>query len=142
MKRRIQIRRNAADPVALAIEEGRKQGIAEQKEQESAIVTKAVGRALEGERERHQKELRQMQAQMNGLNHQIVEMRNEIEMLERNGGQRDVVQEKIRKRLQSDDTRDWIAQFGDAEDAPFVEDEGEYGRSPASPARGRHRVRR
>ncbi len=142
MKRRIQIRRNASDPVALAIEEGRKQGRAEQKKEEDSIVGAAVARARGDAREAHDKEVQAMQQEQNRLHMQIVEMRNEIEMLERNGGQRDVVQEKIRKRLQSDDTRDWIAQFGDAEDAPFVEDEGEYGRSPASPARGRHRVRR
>lgn len=141
MKRRIQIRRDAADPVAVALEEGRKLGRADQKKDESRIVAAAVATALAGEQVRHNKDMDNARQEINHLNQRLVEVRNEVERLQRSGARIDPTQEKIRKRLQTDDTKDWIAQFGDG-DEPFIEDEAEYGRSPASPTTGRPRFRR
>lgn len=141
MKRRVLIRRDASagDPIKLALEEGRQQGLKEGEEIAVTQAAYAADTARTHERKVHLKTIAGMEKEISNLNMQLVRQRNEIErILKRQEPRaRDRVEEKVRKRLQGNDTKDWIAQFGDGEEAPYVEDEGEYGRSPVRP-----RVRR
>lgn len=141
MKRRVQIRRNTsdADPFKLALEQGREQGREEGREIANKRVKATDKAARADERAVHLKTIASMEEEIRNLNVELVRQRNEIErILKRQEPRaRDRVEEKVRKRLQGNDTKDWIAQFGDGEEAPYVEDEGEYGRSPVRP-----RVRR
>ncbi len=138
MKRRVQIRRdtNSGDPFKKAFDLGREEGLAEGKVIAEKVAVKAAARARADERQTHLATIDGMQVQIGSLNQELVRLRNEIEQLQFSGRRADPAQEKIRKRLQTNDTKDWIAQFGDG-DEPFVEDEGQYGQSPARP-----RVRR
>lgn len=138
MKRRVQIRRdtNSADPLKLAFDQGREEGLAEGRVRAEKLVDAAVRRAITDEQQKRSGEIEGKQREINRLQQRNTELRNEIEQLQFQGRRADPTQEKVRKRLQSNDTKDWIAQFGDG-DEPYVEDEGQYGQSPARP-----RVRR
>jgi hypothetical protein len=141
MARRIQIRRNtSADPLKLAFDEGHKKGLEEGAAQAKIDIVAAERRAVISEVARSktlstiasmEEEIRTLRENDFRIRREIETLRNEVDRMPQSPTSR-----KIRKRMQNNDTKDWIAQFGEGE-APYAEDEEETERDRAYRRLGR-----